>query len=351
MTKNKEPQMRYKLPLVLTIAFIGIAVIATIATAQFSWFSGRKPLTPKYQSKLSLSDIPFDGQQAMTYLKALCDIGPRCTGSEGMARQQEYIINHFKQFDCTVERQRFNYPHPITKEKTLGCNIIVRWRPERTERILLCTHYDTLPFPMMDKKDPKGRFVGANDGGSGTALLMELARWINEGQKDSAITTPGAYAINPKYGVDFVFLDAEEFLFSRNGRYFVGSEFFSIQYANNPNRGYRYVKGVLLDMVADSDLQIYYEKLSMSWRDSAPIAREIWKVAAGLKIKEFIPATKYEISDDHIMIHSRGAIPCIDIIDFDYPYWHTTQDVPANCSALSLAKVGWVIAQWLKETK
>ena len=341
ITEN-EPDMRHKRNrFIAVVAFTGIVVAAAIAAAQFSWFSGRKPLTPKYQSKLRLSDIPFNGQQAMEHLKALCDIGPRCTGSEGMKRQQEYIIHSFQQFNCKVERQLFDYPHPLTKEKTRGCNIIVRWRPERTERILLCTHYDTLPYPLKDRRNPKGRFVGANDGGSGTAILMELATWMEKGQT----------AINPKFGVDFVFLDAEEFLFSRNGRFFVGSEFFASQYAAKPQRGYKYVKGVLLDMVGDSDLQIYYERVSMSWRDSSPIAREIWRVAARLKVKEFIPTTKYDINDDHLMLHNRGGIPCIDVIDFDYPYWHTMEDVPSNCSALSLAKVGWVLAEWLKETK
>ena len=294
-----------------------------------------------YQSKLTLRDIPFNGQRAFDYLETICAIGPRCTGSEGMARQQKMLTDHFKQFDCQIERQEFTYNHPIEGTPVPGCNLIVRWEPSRPRRILLCTHYDSLPFPLMDPKDPKGRFIGANDSGSGTALFMELGHSmttiLNQNQTD--------------FGVDFVFLDAEEFLFEPNGRFFVGSEFFAQQYAANTQRTWKYEQGVLLDMIADADLQIYYDRTSMSWRESAPIARAVWKTAKELGVKEFIASPKYEVRDDHVMIRNLGGIPCVDVIDFDYPSWHTIQDVPANCSAVSLAKVGWVIQEWLKKAK
>ena len=331
---SQQPVFRY-------VMLIVLALVCVCCAAQFSFnpFSRKpKPLTPAFQSKFALADIPFDGQRAFTYLTAICDIGPRCTGSEGMTRQQKLLTDHFRQFDCTIERQEFTYEHPLDKKPVPGCNLIVRWKPERERRILLCTHYDSLPFPLMDPKNPKGRFIGANDSGSGTALFMEFAHTIGPILQKEQTT----------FGVDFVFLDAEEFLFDPDGRFFVGSEFFAQQYKANSNRGWKYEQGVLLDMIGDADLQIYYDRVSLAWRESAPTARAIWQTARKLGVKEFIAMPKYAVNDDHVMLRNLGGIPCIDIIDFDYPAWHTCQDVPGACSPQSLAKVGWVLQEWLK---
>ena len=110
-------------------------------------------------------------------------------------------------------------------------------------------------------------------------------------------------------------------------------------------------------MVGDEFLDLYQERNGLRWRDSRWIVKSIWKKANQLGVTEFIerPYNK-EILDDHIMLHRHGRIPACDIIDFSYRskdrrtnYWHTTQDTPDKCSALSLAKVGWVIHEWLKE--
>lgn len=97
----------------------------------------------------------------------------------------------------------------------------------------------------------------------------------------------------------------------------------------------------------------------MSWPETRPLVQEIWNTARRLGVREFIPRLGYEIQDDHIPLREVAGIPCCDIIDFDYPrppgagatYWHTTHDTPDKCSALSLAKVGWVIHEWLKQLK
>jgi hypothetical protein len=105
---------------------------------------------------------------------------------------------------------------------------------------------------------------------------------------------------------------------------------------------------VLLDMVGDADLQIYPDARSVSWADSRPLVDAIWNTARRLGVSEFSRRRTVDVLDDHIKLHDLGGIPSCDIIDFDYPPWHTEQDVPANCSALSLAKVGWVVEEWLK---
>ncbi|MBN1394479.1 MAG: M28 family peptidase [Pirellulales bacterium] len=292
-------------------------------------------------SRLRLEDIPFDGRRAYDYLKQICAIGPRPSGSTGMARQQQLLTDHFQKLGAEVELQKFSAPDPRDGQLVPMANLIVRWRPEKKERILLCAHYDTLPFPMLDRRNPRGRFIGANDGGSGVALLMELG---NEMPK-----------LDLKYGVDFVFFDAEEYIFSHRDRFFLGSEFFARDYRENPPK-FRYRWGVLLDMIGDRDLQILQERNSLWWRDTRPLVADIWATAARLGVREFIPRPGVEIRDDHLPLHNIGGIPTCVVIDFIYPdaknsYWHTTQDTVDKCSPLSLAKVGWVIREWLKTVR
>jgi Zn-dependent M28 family amino/carboxypeptidase len=221
-------------------------------------------------------------------------------------------------------------------------NLIVQWHPDRKKRLLLCCHYDTRPFPDKDLVDPMGRFDGANDGASGVALFHELGKQMPR--------------LNCAYGVDFVFFDAEEFVYDRRrDSLFVGSEHFSREYVQDPPE-YRYVSGVLIDMIGDRQLQIYYEKHSMQF---APIlTRGIWSTAKKLGVREFIPRQRHQVRDDHLPLNRIAKIPTTDIIDFDYPtpsarrsYWHTRDDTVDKCSALSLAKVGWVLQEWLKEVK
>jgi hypothetical protein len=287
-------------------------------------------------SRLKLDDIPFNGARAYESLKQLCAIGPRPSGSAGMEKQQKLLAEHFQKLGGQVEFQRFRVRHPRDGSAVPMANIIVRWHPESTSRILLCAHYDTRPYPSLDRENPLGTFIGANDGASGVAILMELARDMP--------------TLKSKYGIDFLLLDGEEFVFSEQDRYFIGSEYFARDYVKNrPKHRYRW--GVLLDMVGDADLQIYQEHSSLSWRDTRPLVEDVWATAARLGVREFIPKRMHEVNDDHVMLHDLGRIPCIDVIDFDYPPWHTQGDTPERCSPLSLAKVGWVIEEWLKNAK
>lgn len=287
-------------------------------------------------SRLRLEDIPFDGQRAYEDLKRLCALGPRPSGSAGMRAQQQLLREHFAGLGAQVRFQEFTGRHPVDGSPVPMANLIVTWHPQSRERVLLCAHYDTLPLPMLDPVDPRGVFVGANDGASGTAVLMELGREMA--------------GLRPRLGVDFVFFDGEEFIFSEQHPYFLGSEYFARQYRDNPPP-YRYRWAVLLDMVGDADLQIYQEQNSMWWRDSRPLVLDIWAVARRLGVREFIPRIKHEIRDDHLALHNTAGIPACVIIDFDYPAWHTRRDTPDQCSPLSLAKVGWVIRQWLERAK
>jgi Zn-dependent M28 family amino/carboxypeptidase len=162
-----------------------------------------------------------------------------------------------------------------------------------------------------------------------------------------------------RYGVDFLLVDAEEFVFpqQQRQRYFIGSEYFARDYvAHRP--AFRYRKAAVLDMIGDRDLQIYQDRNSIWWRDTRPVTEEIWGTAKRLGVSEFVarthPKMKEPIRDDHLMLHDVGKIPTCELIDFDYPrfptnvYWHTNADTPDKCSGTSLAKVGWVILEWLR---
>src|SRR3990172_9234688 len=118
------------------------------------------------KSQLSLGEIPFDGQRAYDYLNDLCALGPRPSSSRGMEAQQQLLKAHFQKLGGKVRFQKFRVRHPESGAGVPMANLIVQWHPERRERILLCTHYDTRPFPDQDPRNPRGLFLGANDGAS-----------------------------------------------------------------------------------------------------------------------------------------------------------------------------------------
>jgi len=290
-------------------------------------------------SALGAEDPPsFSGERAFAHLEAICRLGPRPAGSEAMSRQRAFLAEHFRAAGATVTGQAFRVRDQRTGRPLHVENLVVSWHPDRDERILLAAHYDTRPFPDRDPVDPRGVFIGANDGASGVALLMELAPFMR--------SLPGP-------GVDFVLFDAEEYVVGPRDPYFIGSTAFARQYAadRRAGRGPTYRCGVLLDMVADRDLEIRQELNSITWPDTQPIVDSIWAVAGRLGVRQFVPRPGREILDDHVPLRNIGGIPTCDVIEHDYPAWHTTRDVPAECSAESLEAVGRVILQWLREQR
>ena len=282
----------------------------------------------------------FSGERALAHLETICGLGPRPSGSPAMERQRALVADHFRKAGAAVSGQAF-----LVRDRRTGANvhlenIIVEWHPDRRDRVLIGAHYDTRPFPDKDPVDPRGEFLGANDGASGVALLMELGRAM-----------PG---LAGPVGVDFVLFDGEEYVVGPRDPYFLGSTFFARQYAADQEAGrggHRYRCGVIVDMVADRDLEIWQEQRSATWPDTRPVVESIWGVAARMNVRQFIPRPKYQIDDDHVPLRMIGRIPTCDIIDFDYPAWHTTADTPRQCGAESLAAVGSVVLQWLRELR
>ncbi len=310
-TNSESARVGWKIPLLLIVLGWG-----TLAVPAFS----AEPTAP-------------DADRAFGYLQQVCAIGPRISGTEGMAQQQKLISQHFAALGAQVAFQEWDTPHPVTGQPVRLKNMIVSWHPESTERVLLCCHYDTRPKPDEEflPRYRESPFIGANDGGSGVALLMELGHFMP--------------ALPVQLGVDFVFFDAEELIYKKPGKFFLGSEYFSTQYRDNPP-AYRYRCGVLLDMVADNDLKIWQEVNSV--RLAGFVTDSVWASAKATGVKEFVARRKHEINDDHISLNKIAAIPTCDVIDFDYPHWHRRNDLPAACSGESLAKVATVMLHWMQ---
>jgi glutaminyl-peptide cyclotransferase len=281
---------------------------------------------------------PIDGKRAYDYLKKICEIGPRTAGSDANTRQREMVKAHFTKMGAQVREQPFQTQDPQTGQALTLVNLIGAWHPDRTERIVIGAHYDTRPHPD-EEDDPVRRampFLGANDGASGVALEMEIAHHLDK--------------LDTRWGVDLVLFDGEELVYGNSptvGEYFLGSIEFAQRYADQVDAGrikYRYVGGIVLDMVGGRNLQIKVEPNSR--RFAPELVNQVWRVAGALKAKSFKNQMGREVRDDHLPLNDKN-IPTIDLIDFDYPYWHRADDLPKNCSAESLEEVGRVVTTWL----
>jgi hypothetical protein len=318
-----------------------ITLLAAAAILDRAW-PPASALAAEKTPPLTLEQIPFDGRAAYEYLKQICAVGPRPSGSAGMVAQQKVVSEHFQRLGAQVHFQEFRASNPLDQSSVPMANMIIEWYPDRTERILLCTHYDTRPLPDHDPHNVNGVHIGANDGASGLAVLMELGKWMPR--------------LESKYGVDFVLFDGSRFVFKdgkwgkKGDPYFLGAEHFAKAYVSDPPP-YKYRWGLMLNMVGSQDLQVYEEMNSMSYRATRPLVEDIWRAAYHTGVRDFVATRKDTVSDDHIRLNEIAKIPTCEIVDFDDPTWRTQQDIPQHCSPLSLAKVGWVVLQWLPQAK
>lgn len=266
----------------------------------------------------------FDGERAYSDLLTQCSFGPRVANTESHAKTGEFLYNSLKETTDLCRIQRFTVYDSIAERQRDMFNIIASYYPGNDRRIMLCAHWDSRP--ISDEDPDSSNFdlpvPGANDGASGVAVLLEIARLLKDHR--------------PPVGVDIVMFDGEDYgTDDWQGGWLMGSRYFveSLQ-------GYRPRFAILVDMVGDSDLQIYREAISQQY--AGDLNDYIWNIAGEVGVDAFIDSVKHIVSDDHIPLLSSG-IKAVDIIDFDYPYWHTQEDIPDKCSAESLAKVGIVI--------
>ncbi len=320
--------------------WIGLAATPVVITATALVILPILPSwrTAEAKAEMAASPAPINGARAYGYLKDLCAIGPRPAGTDANTQQRKLVADHFTKSGATVREQPFRTRHPLTGKRVDMANLVGSWHPERLQRVVLSAHYDTRPEPdeEVDPVRHKLPFLGANDGASGVAVLMELAHHLGE--------------LKCPWGIDLVIFDGEELVYGNNprqGEYFLGSKEFARRYADQLERGrpkFRYVAGFVLDMVGGTNLVLNQEPNSLKL--APDLVRELWAVARQIGAKSFHFTEGREVLDDHLPLNNVG-IPTIDIIDFDYPYWHKADDLPENCSAQSLEEVGRVLSAWL----
>lgn len=297
---------------ILLLGFVGL--LAWIGGVGYG-FMPKPPPTPTPTPPPPVGR--FDGATAYRHVLAQMDFGPRPTGSEANRKTGDYIAQTLKDAGWRVEFQEFTY------RGVGGRNIIGKAGSGPVG--IIGAHYDTRRLADNDPDVARRseRVPGANDGASGAAVLLELARSLNKAKLTNEVW--------------LVFFDAED-----NGRldgwdFIAGSQ----SLAQNLKVTPQFV--VIADMIGDTDQQIYEE------RNSTPALQDrLWAIAARLGYEKFfIPELKFSMLDDHTPFLQRG-ISAVDMIDFDYPYWHTTQDTADKVAPASLERVGRVLQAFLE---
>jgi len=262
----------------------------------------------------------FDGENAYELIGKQLEFGPRPPGSQALRNTGDWIIDELRSSGWEISEHIFEYRDVELR------NIAGMWNPDTADQssggvILFGAHYDTRPLADLDPDHPEMPVPGANDGASGVAVLLELAR-VLERQ-------------NYPREVWMVFFDGEDSGNINGWEWIAGSSAYASQMEIEPDAV------VIVDMVGDKDLDLYLE-----YNSDQTLAGEIWDTAEEQGIDNFIHEYRYSILDDHIPFLQQGW-PAVDIIDFDYESWHTTQDTIDKVSAESLVAVGSTLENWL----
>lgn len=294
---------------ILIFVLIGIVLIAVTLSETISFLPHPATVTATHTPG-------FDGTRAYTDVLAQTAFGPRTPGSQAHADTVAYISTELKKAGWipTLQKQEIN--------GHIAENIVAK-RNEATPTILLGAHYDSRLWADNDN-DPANRrqpVPGANDGASGVAVLLEIARTL---PRDSA-------------SVWLVFFDIEDNGSIPGWDWILGSKAYAGSLTVKPK------VVVVVDMIGDANLNI-----NMEHNSDAEYTRQIWGAAKRLGYESaFLPEYKYTVEDDHLPFIEKG-LRAVDIIDLDYPYWHTVQDTADKVSAKSLQIVGATLLEWIK---
>ena len=291
----------------------------------------------------------FCSDSAYLYCQAQCDFGPRTMNSKAHDDCEKWIISKFESFGMQVTPQK-----AVLKgydgTSLNSTNIIASYRPDLTDRVLLCAHWDSRPWADNDPDEAnwKTPVMAANDGASGVAVMLEIARLLS---KDTL-----------QLGVDFICFDAEDWGVPQwnednfdSDSWALGAQYWSTNLHKN---GYRARFGILLDMVGGQGAQFYKETMSVQYANH--IVEKVWRAAQVVGYGSMFPSQQGTgVTDDHISVNTKAKIPTIDIIPY-YPNceqssfgptWHTVNDDMEHIDKNTLQAVGQTLIQVLFSEK
>ncbi|MCG3166175.1 MAG: hypothetical protein POELPBGB_01951 [Bacteroidia bacterium] len=282
----------------------------------------------------------FNQDSAFQFVKKQVDFGPRVPNSAAHAKCADYLTAKFKEYKAEVIVQQAEakaFDGKVLKMK----NIIAQWQPEKQNRIMLCAHWDTRPFADQDTKDLNKPIDGANDGGSGVGVLLEIGRQLAASQ--------------PNIGVDIILFDAEDYgqpdggmQQQQSNSYCLGSQYWA---TNKHKQDYAPRYAILLDMVGAKNATFTMEGVSMQF--ASHVVKKVWDTALRLGYSSyFVYDQTNPITDDHYYINTLADIPAIDIIHYDpatkyhfAPVWHTHNDNIQNIDPKTLKAVGQTLLE------
>ena len=291
----------------------------------------------------------FSADSAFLYCERQCAFGPRTMNSAAHDACAQWIISEFTRHGLTVTSQQTllkGYDGTMLR----ATNIIASYRPDLKDRILICAHWDSRPWADNDPDEANWHkpVLAANDGASGVAVMLELARLLS----------PDSCLLSSSLGLDFLCFDAEDWGFPQweetndpGNTWALGAQY----WAANPHvDGYKARYGILLDMVGGQGAQFYQEQQSLQYARS--IVDKVWRASQVVGFGSFFPAREgVGITDDHLPVNRVAKIPCIDIIPY-YPdcaqssfgpTWHTVNDDMAHIDRNTLQAVGQTLIQVL----
>ena len=296
---------------------IKFLVLGILSSALLIGCSANETSTPT-QVPEKVVDVPeFNADTAYHYVQWQVDFGPRIPNSEAHKQAGEALGNKFRKFGAEVIEQEFTATSYDGVNLELK-NIIASFKPEASKRILLAAHWDTRPWASKDPVDKTAQIDGANDGASGVAVLLEIARQLKNNEL-------------PEVGIDMILFDGEDWGQENGGQadtWCLGSQHWA---ANKHEQGYSAYYGILLDMVGGRNAQFRYE--GYSYQTARKILDKVWRRGNSLGYSRyFIPERASSITDDHYYVNSVGKIPMIDILHYDPvvgyfgDFHHTTAD-------------------------
>lgn len=330
---------------ILTLSSLVVLVAVVLVCSCASCKSARNTGSDSESDTVALVGPTFSADSAYVFAARQCEFGERVMNSDAHDRCAEWIMTKFRQYGMAVEAQDADlkgWDGTMLRSR----NIIARFRPEQTTRILLCAHWDSRPWADNDPDSANHRkpVMAANDGASGVAVMLEVARAL---QSDTTL----------KVGVDFVCFDAEDWgtpqwadVADDADSWALGAQY----WAEHLPQGYEARYGILLDMVGGEGSKFYQEAVSKQY--AAEIVNKVWRTASQIGYGSFFPMQDGGmITDDHVPVNEKAGIPCIDIIPYFPdcqqssfgPTWHTISDTMEHIDSNVLKAVGQTVIQVL----